>query len=51
MFDSEEYRDFRNGTRYYTSIKRTGIDHGSIEGNETGNHRKISRKSFQRPKY
>ena len=36
MLDSERYREFRNGKRYYTSIESTMIDNGSIEENLTG---------------
>ena len=37
MLDFEEYRELRNGKRYYTSIERTMSDHGSLGENLTGN--------------
>ena len=36
MLDSEEYRELRNGKRFYISIERTMSDNSSIEENATG---------------
>ena len=36
MLDSAEYRELRNGKRYYTSIESTISDHSSTEENVTG---------------
>ena len=35
MLASAEYRELRNGKRYYTLIERTMSDHGSTEENAT----------------
>ena len=37
MLGSEEYREFENGKRCYTSIERSMSDNGSIEENAVGN--------------
>ena len=36
MHDYAEYRELRNGKRYYTSIERTMSDNGSTEENVIG---------------
>ena len=36
MLDFAEYRELRNGKRYFTSIERTMSVHGSTEDNVTG---------------
>ena len=35
MLGSTEYREFRNGKRYYKSIEREMGDHGNTEENGT----------------
>ena len=41
MLDFEEYREFRNGKRYNTSVERTMNENGFFGENVTGNSSKI----------
>ena len=48
MLGSTEYREFRNGKRYYKSIEREMGDHGNTEENGTEFSSENVKKKFPR---